>query len=148
MADFAINAESFRSKMQVPPELEKQYKAGVKLGLRIMFDKESAEKTLEYMDGSEEMPTKIGQGVAAVVSFIATESNGTFPGQLIIPVGVELIGHAAEVAERGGIPIDKADIAEGMAVFIETVLKQAGATPEQMQQLLGGMNSGQATPEV
>jgi hypothetical protein len=35
-----------------------------------------------------------------------------------------------------------------MAAFIETIFKKAGATPEQMQQMLGGMDSGQKAPGV
>ena len=148
MAELKISAESFRSKMKVPPELEKPYKMAVKMGLRLMFDGEFREDTLKYMDGSDEMAKKIGEGIAGVVTFIANEANGTFPGEIIIPVGVELIGHAADVAEKGGMPISKEDISEGLATFIEAIFKQAGATPEQMQQLLGGMDSGEQAPEV
>lgn len=146
MEQFAITPESFRSKMTIPPQLKKQYDMGVKMGLRLMFDEGMREETLKYMDGSESMPQKIGEGIAAVVQFMAQESNGTFPGELIIPVGVELIAHAVEVAEKGGLPIESNDVAEGMASFIETVLKKSGATPEQMQEILGGMDSGQSAP--
>lgn len=146
MADFQINSESFRSKMTIPPEMEKIYNKAVKVGLRLMFDEESAPRTLEYMDGSEDMPKKIGEGIAGVVTMIANESNGNVPGQLIIPIGVELIGHAAEVAAKGGLDIGQDDIAEGVAQFIEIILKQAGATPEQMQEMMGGMDSGQTAP--
>lgn len=47
-----------------------------------------------------------------------------------------------------GIQVDNNDVAEGMAAFIENILKQAGATPEQMQQMLGGMDSGAQAPGV
>lgn len=148
MKSFAITPENFRANMKVPPKLQKQYDLAVRAGLRLMFDEGMREETLQYMDGSEAMPQKIGEGISAVVQFIAQEANGTFPGELVIPVGVELIAHAVEVAEKAGLPVDPNDVAEGMAAFIETILKKAGATPEQMQQLLGGMDSGQKTPGV
>lgn len=146
MADFEITPDSFRSRMEVPSELQEQHDAAVKMGLRLMFEEGMREKTLEYMDGSDDMPQKIGKGVAAVVTFIATEGNGTIPGQIIIPVGVELIAHAVEVAKKGGMDISSEDAAEGMATFVEEILKSAGATPEQMQEMLGGMDSGEAAP--
>ena len=83
-----------------------------------------------------------------MVMLIAQESNGTFPGELVIPVGVELIAHAVDVAQKAGIEVDNNDVAEGMAAFIENILKQAGATPEQMQQMLGGVDSGAQAPGV
>lgn len=146
MDKFAITPKSFRSKMKIPPQLQKQYELAVRTGLRLMFDDGMREETLKYMDGSDAMPQKIGEGISAVVEFIASESNGTFPGELVIPVGVELIAHAVEVAERAGLPVRPGDVAEGMAAFIETILTKAGATPEQMQQMLSGMSSGQTTP--
>lgn len=146
MEDFAINPESFRSKMKIPPELEKQYKAAVKVGLRLMFDEDMADKTLEYMDGSGEMPKKIGEGIAGVMQFIAQEANGTFPGELIIPVGVELIAHVVDVAEKGGLPVDPSDVAEGMTKFIEIILGKAGISPDQLDQAAGG--AGQEVAEV
>lgn len=146
MSDFAITPESFRAKMQIPQNLQKQYDVAVRAGLRFMFDDGMREATLEYMDGPDLVPKKIGDGVAAVVVLIAQESNGTFPGELVIPVGVELIAHAVDVAKKAGVNVEPNDVAEGMASFIENILKQSGATPEQMQQMLGGMDSG-ATPQ-
>lgn len=146
MQDFKITPESFRQNMPIPKELQTSYDRAVKTGLRLMFDKDMREETLKYMDGSDAMPKKIGDGIAAVVQFIFQESNGTFPPQLVIPVGVELIAHAVEVADKAGLPVEPNDVAEGMAAFIEIILQKAGATPEQMQQMLSGMDSGQAAP--
>lgn len=146
MSDFQITPESFRSKMTVPPNLKKQYEVAVRAGLRFMFDEGMREETLAYMDGPKLAPEKIGEGVSSVVMFIAQEANGTFPGELVIPVGVELIAHAVEVAQKAGLQVEPNDVAEGMAAFIEIILKQSGATPEQMQQMLGGMDSGAQAP--
>ena len=148
MSGFEISAKNFRANMQIPPQLQKQYDLAVRAGLRLMFDEGMREETMAYMDGTDAMPKKIGEGIAAVVEFIVIEANGTFPGELVIPVGVELIGHAVDVADKAGMPIAQGDVAEGMAAFIETILTKAGATPEQMQQMLGGMNSGQKAPGV
>lgn len=148
MEQFAINPESFRSQMTIPPELQKMHTQAVKAGLRVMFDGEGREQTLAYMDGSESMPQKIGEGISSVVQFIAQVGNGTFPGELVIPVGVELIAHVVDVGRKAGLEVSDADVAEGMSAFIETILKSSGATPEQMQEMLGGMDSGESAPEV
>jgi hypothetical protein len=133
--------------MTIPPELQKMHTQAVKAGLRIMFEEESREQTLAYMDGSETMPQKIGEGISSVVQFIAQVGNGTFPGELMIPVGVELIAHVVDVGRKAGMEVTDADVAEGMAAFIEVILKSSGATPEQMQEILGGMDSGESAPE-
>jgi hypothetical protein len=143
MEKLNINPSNVREKMSIPKELQKQHDLAVRAGLRLMFGEGMREETLSYMESGESMPQKIGEGIASVVQFIASESNGTFPGQLVIPVGVELIVHAVDVAEKAGVPIDNNDIAEGMAAFIEIVLQKSGATPEQMQSMLGGIDSNE-----
>lgn len=148
MEDFAISPESFRKKMNVPPALQKQYEVAVRAGLLFMFEDGLREETLKYMDGPELVPEKIGNGIAAVVTMIAQQANGTFPGELVIPVGVELIAHAVDVAKKAGVDVEPGDVAEGMAAFIEKILSDAGATPQQMQQMLTGMDSGQKTPTM
>ena len=127
MEQFQISPESFRSKMQIPENLRKQYDVAVRAGLRFMFDDGMREATLEYMEGDAVVPEKIAEGVSAVVMLIA---------------------HAVDVAQKAGIEVDNNDVAEGMAAFIENILKQAGATPEQMQQMLGGVDSGAQAPGV
>ena len=48
MSDFQITPESFRSKMTIPPNLQKQYEVAVRAGLRFMFDEGMREETLAY----------------------------------------------------------------------------------------------------
>lgn len=145
---FEISAASFKSKMQIPQEMQSSYDKAVKVGLAMLFAPETVEQTIDYIGDGTDAPKKIAEGVAGVMGMIVQQSNGTLPGQIIVPVGVELIGHVVEAARKGGIQISDADVAEGVAQFIQAVLQQAGATPEQMQQMMGGMDSGQATPQL
>lgn len=146
--EFKISGDSFRSKMTIPKEMEKAYGVAVEAGLKLLFSPETREQTVEYFEGDGDAPQKIGEGVAGIMGLIFQQSNGTMPGQIVIPAGVELIGHCVEVARKMGIEVSDEDAAEGVAQFIQVVLKQAGATPEQIQQMLGGMDSGIETPEV
>ena len=71
MSGFEISAKNFRANMQIPPQLQKQYDLAVRAGLRLMFDEGMREETMAYMDGTDAMPKKIGEGIAAVVEFEA-----------------------------------------------------------------------------
>lgn len=143
MEQLEISAESFRSKMTIPPELKKSYDAGVKNGLLMMFSKQTREETLKFMEGGNDVPQSMADGIFSVVVFLHDQSNGTMPPQIIIPVGVELLAHAVDVAKKAGIEVTDADVAEGMGRFIEAVLTASGVGPEQMQKMVAGMDSGQ-----
>lgn len=149
MADkFEISAASFKSKMQIPQELQSSYDKAVKAGLAMLFSPKVVDQTIEFIGDGSDAPKKIAEGVAGIMGMLVQQSNGTMPGQIIVPVGVELIAHVVEAARKGGIQISDGDVAEGMAQFVQIILQQSGATPEQMQQALGGMDSGQATPNL
>jgi hypothetical protein len=60
---------------------------------------------------------------------------------------VELIAHVVDVGRKAGMEVTDAEVAEGMSAFIEAILKTSDATPEQMQEMLGGMDSGETAPE-
>lgn len=146
--DFSISADSFRQKMQVPTKLQKSYNIAVGAGLKLMFDPKTRDQTMEYMKEASSDPEKIGTAVAGIMATIVQKSNGTIPGQIIIPAGVELIGHAVDMAKSIGIDVDNNVVADSVAKFIQIVLQQSGASTEQIQQIMGGMDSGQPTPGV
>lgn len=141
-----ISVDSVRSEMKVPPELQDAYTRIVKAGLKLMFDPSTRDQTIEFMDGEGNFPQKLGEGIAAVMSLLYRESNQTMPPQLIIPAGIELLVHAAEVAEKGGEAIDAQVVAEAMGVYVESVMKQFGIDPAQMQGMVSGMDSGLPAP--
>lgn len=147
MDKLEISAESFRSKMTIPPELERPYQQAVKNGLLVMFGKGVREQTLSFMESGEDVPQAMADGIYSVVVYLFNQSNGTMPPQILIPVGVELLAHAVDVAKKAGIDVPDSDVAEGMGQFIQAVLTASGVGPEQMQQLVAGMDSGQSAPK-
>jgi hypothetical protein len=141
-----ISVESVRGEMKVPPELKDAYSRIVKAGLKLMFDPSTRDQTIAFMDGEGNFPQKLGEGIAAVMAMLFRESNQTMPPQLIVPAGIELLVHAAEVAEKGGEQVDAQVVAEAMGVYVEAVMKQFGVDPAQMQGMVSGMDSGLAAP--
>lgn len=141
-----ITVDSVRSELKIPQELQDAYSRIVKAGLKLMFDPSTRQQTMEFMDGDGDFAQKLGEGIAAVMALLFKESNQTMPPQLVIPAGIELLVHAAEVAEKGGEPVGKDVIAEAMGVFVEGAMRQFGVDPAQMQGMVSNMNSG-ASPQ-
>jgi hypothetical protein len=128
-------AESVRAQMQLPEELREAYVRVVEAGMKVMFDPSMRERTLEFMEGPGEPAEKMGEGVAAVMTLLFKESNETMPPQVIIPAGIELLMHAADVARKGGMPIDQDTIAEAIGTMVEAIFRQFGTSLEEV----GGM---------
>lgn len=138
-----ITVESVRSEMQIPKEMQDAYSRIVKAGLKLMFDPSTRAQTMEFMEGEGDFAQKMGEGIAAVMAMLFKESNETMPPQLIIPAGIELLVHAAEVADKAGEDVSNEVIAEAMGTFVESMMRQFGMDPAQMQSMVSGLNSGE-----
>lgn len=143
-----ITAAGVRAKMKFPKGMEKAYVKVVKAGLQLMFDPSTREDTMAFMEEAGADSDKMAEGVSAVVLTLFQESNETIPPNLLIPAGIELLVHAVEVAKAGGAKVSNEQLAEGMGNMVEQILVKFGATPEQMQKLMSGMDSGQAAPQA
>lgn len=141
-----LTAESVRGQMKIPQELQTAYDKIIKAGLKVMFDPTTRAETMAFMNESGGDPEKLATGVMSVVVSLYQQSNETLPPNLIIPAGVELMVHASDVAKEAGMEISKEMLAEAMSSMVMQTLQKFGATPEQMQKLMGGMDSGEATP--
>lgn len=135
-----------RSQMQLPDELRDAYVRVVDAGLKLMFDPQTRDQTIAFMEGPGEPAQKLGEGVAAVMALLFKESNQTMPPQLVIPCGYELLLHAADVAKKGGMELDNNTVAEAAAIMVESVMKHFGVDPETGKMLSGGQEEG-AEPE-
>jgi hypothetical protein len=139
-----LTAEQARSQMQLPDELKDAYVRVVEAGMKVMFDPSMRERTLEFMEGPGEPAEKLAEGVAAVMAMLFNESNGTMPPQVIIPAGIELLLHAADVARKGGMEITQDTIADAMADMIAAIFRQFGT---EMQDAGGMTQGGQPAPQ-
>jgi hypothetical protein len=133
-----MTAEQAREQMQLPDEMKDAYVRVVEAGMKVMFDPSMRESTLEFMEGPGEPAEKLGEGVAAVMATLFNESNGTMPPQIIVPAGIELLLHAADVAKRGGMEITQDTIGEAMGTMVEAIFRQFGTSLEEA----GGMLQG------
>lgn len=148
MADFQISAESFRKQMAIPKELQKAYDAGVRNGLLVLFSRGAREEAITMLERSDDVAQALADGVFSTVVLLHKQSNGTMPPEIMIPVGMELIGHCFDVGQQAGVNIDQNDVAEAMGRFVEAMLKAAGVDPQKMQQMVSGMDSGMSAPGV
>lgn len=144
----SLDAASVRKGMQLPKGMEAAYDKIVKAGLKVMFDPSTQDDTMNFIEESNGDPTKMAEGVTAVVVSLFEQSNNTMPPNLLIPAGIELLVHAADVANAGGMNLDKQAIAEAMSSVVQQILVKFGATPEQMQKMMSGMDSGAAMPQA
>lgn len=139
----SLDAASVRKGMKLPKGMEAAYDKIIKAGLKVMFDPSTRDDTMSFIEESGGDPKKMAEGVTAVVVTLFQQSNNTMPPNLLIPAGVELLVHATDVANAGGMSLDKQVIAEAMSSVVQQILTKFGATPEQMQKLMSSMDSGQ-----
>lgn len=125
-----FTVEGARARMNMPKDLQADYSRIVEAGMRVMFDKQTRDGTIAFLEEPGDMPTKLAKAITAVMAVLFKESNGTMPPQLVIPCAVELLLHMAAVASKGGMVIEKNEIAEAMANLVESIMKKFGVGPQ------------------
>ena len=134
--------------MQLPGNLKDAYDRVVLAGMKVMFSKETNGMAMQALQGTGPIEERLGTGIAGLMGLLAKQSNGTMPPQIVIPAGIELLAAMADYLKKSGQePINDQQIGEAMAVFVQHVLRQAGAdTPEKLKEMLqqggGGMPPG------
>lgn len=139
-----ISADSVRSQMQIPPELQSAYERVVTAGKKILYSEQMAPDIQQMLQGPGDMGQKLGHGITALMALLVSKANGTMPPQIIIPAAIELLADAADMLKKAGSKITPQDTAEGMAVLVQTILENAGVSPEDLPQLVAQQGGGQA----
>lgn len=111
----------------------------VKAGLKIMFD-QNMNKQLELVKNPEsrKQPIQtIANGIAGLMWAMYKKSSNKMKPEVMVMVGVVLMAHAIDFAERAyNIPFDADMIAETSKLLAERIFVKLGITQEQLQQAI------------
>jgi hypothetical protein len=138
-----ITPETVKEGIQIPDEFKEAYERLVAAGMTIMFSEKTNKSAVQMMKSGEGTTAqRLGQAIAALLGMLVKESNGTFPPQVLIPAGVELLAQAADFLRKSGLEaINNQVIGDAMDVMITTVL-QAGKLD--VQKIAGFIEQNQA----
>lgn len=125
-------------KEKIGPEKASQLDRIVLAGMKVMFSKETHQMLLDEIQGDKPMKDKLAEGIAKLMILLFQQSNKTMPTDLIIPAGGILMARAVEFLVRTGEAVTEDDFAEGMSQMVKIILKQAGASDEQINQAAQG----------
>lgn len=145
-----ITPEKISEGIQIPDEFKEAYERLVAAGMTVMFSEETNKSAFEMFKSQEgSTAERLGMSIAALLGMLVKEGNGSFPPQVIIPAGVELLVQAADFIRRSGIEeINNQVIGDAMDIMITKIL-EAGKLDVQkiagfIEQNQGG---GQAQPQ-
>lgn len=130
-----ITPEAVQAKMQVPPEFKDAYTRVVAAGMKVMFDQQTHPMAMKHIQSGEgSIGQRLGNGIAGLVFVLAEKAKGAIPLQVFLPVGTTLLVTAADFLKKSGtVPVTDKDVAEGLNVLVETVLKTFKLDPEKVK---------------
>jgi hypothetical protein len=142
--DIEAMIQDIRSK--IDPKLGDMFDKVVLSGMRIMFDKNSHQMTLDQLNQPGPMATRISNGMISLIYMLWTKSNKTIPPQLIVPATVVLTLRAFQFLQESKDPEATNEVlGEAMAESVQGVMDRFGATPDKIAALKGqaGAPAGQ-----
>lgn len=136
-----IDPKAIRQSMDMPPHLQNAFERVVAAGMHLMFDKKTNAMFLQGLD-KKPISELLGTGAVGVTGNLIEQSNGTIPGEVIIPAGVYLITEMADFYKKAGlVEITNQDVGEAVQIFIFMIIQKMGGDPEQMLGKLADLES-------
>ena len=137
-AEGDLSPASVRAQVsgKLPSQLRSAYERVVMAGKKILYSEQMAPQIQQLLQAPGDMGQKLGTGVAALMALLVDKANGTMPPQLILPAATELVAEAGAFLKDAGAKVTDQDIAEGMAVMVETILSKAGVSLDQLPEML------------
>jgi hypothetical protein len=133
----------------VKPEDKEAYDRIVTAGIKVITSDEFHQQLVDTLSvGAEELPDKIADGVARLISMLHVSSKGKMPVGPTIAAAYTLMVKAMDFAERAlGAEITDDIIAETALKTISVVAPTLGIPKEKLQEAMQGQQSDQTTPQ-
>lgn len=133
----ALNVQSVKESIQMPPELQDAYERVVLAGMKVMFSKETHRLMLKEIEGEGPIAERLGRGIAGLVLALVMKANYTLPPEVLVPAGLELMMQAVDFLRKtGAANVTDSEIGEAFQVFMRVLFEKFGVDSAQIEQLV------------
>lgn len=134
-----IEAIVNQARAKIPPAQQQVFDKVILSGMRIMFDKNSHQMTLDQLNQPGPMATRISNGIISLIYMLWTKSNKTIPPQLIVPATLVLTLRAFQFLQQSKDPEATREVlGEAVAEAVQGVMDRFGATQDKIPALMKG----------
>lgn len=124
----------------IPVNFQKAFTQVIRAGNRVMFSKETHGLLLDALLADGPVAENIGNGMASLMGMLLKKSNGTMPGEVVIPAGIYLIMQGADFLEQAtGEKMTPQILADAVQAFISAMVKAIGGDPAQLEAAAGDL---------
>lgn len=135
-----MDLSKVKEGIQVPPELGENFERFVLACKKVIYaDAFKEDLMTQFTEEQDPVGELIAESAMFGVVTVFNESKGSFPGELMIPVGIFLVADVAEYVEQAGLaPVENEDIGKAMEHYIGLVMNfvesQQGGGAQQTQE--------------
>lgn len=131
----------------MPPDLQPIYDKAVLSGMRIMFDKNSFQMTMDELKKPGPLATRLSNGTIALVYMLWETSKKSLPPQIIVPLTLTMTLKAFDFVQMIQDPeATKETMGEACANAVQGVMDRFGATEDKLPELVKGGGQVPAQP--
>ena len=112
---------------KLPPAKQQALERIVVAGMKVMFSPQTHQMMLTELDGQGNMVDKLAQAATKLMIMLYQHSNGTMPGDLLIPAGGVLLAKACEFLNQTGDIVTEDQFRDALVLMTHMILKVAGA---------------------
>jgi hypothetical protein len=116
---------------KLPPAKQQALERIVVAGMKVMFDKQTHKMMLTELDAPGDMVTKLAEATTKLMILLFKHSNGSMPGDLLIPAGGVLMAKACEFLNQTGETVTEDQFRQALTAMSKLVMKAASSPGDQ-----------------
>lgn len=115
---------------------------------KVLYDSEASDSLAEDLATSQDIPKTLADVAYDVFSTVDEKSGGMLPDEAVAAAAIDTLGMIAEMAGKVGKKPSGADLAQAAKLMIERYFTESGASPEELQMLMGSIDMEGAAREL
>lgn len=122
------------------------YQRVVQAAMKVIYDSQHGQEIMNILQHSQSPAQGLADATYMLMSELVQLSKGTMPKSVIVPVGKEVMGLIAEMAQKAGIAESPQIMQQAMQIIAQKMAQQSGVSPQQLQQAVAQRTQAKPGP--
>jgi hypothetical protein len=114
------------------PDEHPAYNEAITLAKRKLYEEGAGEGLMKALQTAPEIGAALAEQTFAMMEMLDQMTEGQVPDELVMTLGIELMGEVVEIAEAGGVEVAGRDMAAGMRALITKLVTALGGDMTQV----------------
>lgn len=117
-------------------ESDPAFQSAIKMAMQALYEAKAAKGVAESLKAAPDPVQGLADTAYEMTSIVDERTDGSVPDELIVPLGMAILGEVVEIGTAAGVQYQPADIAQAFKTMLLRFLGEQGMDTTQLQQAM------------